>query len=185
MNVHLKHEHCEISKAGNTLNFGMKFFKGGIRKQLVHGILLLNCVFLLHGTLQADEAPVPFDSESYVGQMLLFFKTSELMEDIWIDYIQKRAAVYRETADQMDRYPMLANLDYIGKAHEYSYDFLAMQAVRCQRYRDLLQVGTDLKKKDPEYEFQSEAFKTCVSLLYTKIREALVDLKLKKSGNKK
>ena len=163
----------------------MKLLKDGIRKQLVNGTLLLNCVFLLHGTLQADEAPVPFDSESYVGQMLTLFKTSELMEDIWIDYIQKRAVVYQETADQMDRYPMLANLDYIGKAHEYSYDFLAMQAVRCQRYRDLLQVGTDLKKKDPEYEFQSEAFKTCVSLLYTKIREALVDLKLKKSGNKK
>ena len=37
----------------------------------------------------------------------------------------------------MDRYPMLANLDYVGKAHDYSYDFLAMQAVRCQRYREL------------------------------------------------
>ena len=65
--------------------------------------------------------------------MLTLFKTSELMEDIWVDYIQKRAAVYKETADQMDRYPFLANLDYIGKAHDYSYDFLAMQAVRCQR----------------------------------------------------
>ena len=117
--------------------------------------------------------------------MLTLFKTSELMEDIWIDYIQKRAAVYRETADQMDRYPMLANLDYVGKAHDYSYDFLAMQAVRCQRYRELLQLSQDPKRKDPEHDFQAEAFKACVSLLYTKIREALVDLKLKKTGNQK
>ena len=117
--------------------------------------------------------------------MLTLFKTSELMEDIWIDYIQKRAAVYRETADQMDRYPMLANLDYVGKAHDYSYDFLAMQAVRCQRYRELLQVSQDPERKDPEHDFQAEAFKACVSLLYTKIREALVDLKLKKTGNQK
>ena len=156
-----------------------------MQSKLIYGLILLYCIFLLAPSLHGKEAPSSLDQESYVGQMLTLFKTSELMEDIWIDYIQKRAAVYRETADQMDRYPMLANLDYIGKAHEYSYDFLAMQAVRCQRYRDLLQVGTDLKKKDPEYEFQSEAFKTCVSLLYTKIREALVDLKLKKSGNKK
>jgi hypothetical protein len=117
--------------------------------------------------------------------MLTLFKTSELMEDIWIDYIQKRAVVYKETADQMDRYPMLANLDYIGKAHDYSYDFLAMQAVRCQRYRELFQVSQDPERKDPEHDFQAEAFKACVSLLYTKIREALVDLKLKKIGNQK
>ncbi|MEC8150773.1 MAG: hypothetical protein VX092_11090, partial [SAR324 cluster bacterium] len=98
---------------------------------------------------------------------------------------QKRAAVYRETADQMDRYPMLANLDYVGKAHDYSYDFLAMQAVRCQRYRELLQLSQGLERKDPEHDFQAKAFKACVSLLYSKIREALVDLKLKKTGNQK
>ena len=142
--------------------------------------MLLNGFWLVHHTGHAEEAQVTFDSESYVGQMLTLFKTSELMEDIWIDYIQKRAAVYKETADQMDRYPMLANLDYIGKAHDYSYDFLAMQAVRCQRYSELLQVS-----QDPEHDFQAEAFKACVSLLYTKIREALVDLKLKKTGNQK
>ena len=147
--------------------------------------MLLNGFLLVQHTGHAEEAPVSFDLESYVGQMLTLFKTSELMEDIWIDYIQKRAAVYKETADQMDRYPMLANLDYIGKAHDYSYDFLAMQAVRCQRYRELLQLSQDPERKDPEHDFQTEAFKACVSLLYTKIREALVDLKLKKTGNQK
>ena len=77
--------------------------------------MLLNCFWLVHNTGHAKEAPESFDPESYVGQMLTLFKTSELMEDIWIDYIQKRASVYRETADQMDRYPMLANLDYMAK----------------------------------------------------------------------
>jgi hypothetical protein len=146
-------------------------------KQVICGLLLLNGFWLVHHTGHAEEAQVTFDPESYVGQMLTLFKTSELMEDIWIDYIQKRAAVYRETADQMDRYPMLANLDYIGKAHDYSYDFLAMQAVRCQRYRELLQVSQGPERKDPEHDFHAEAFQACVSLLYTKIRKALVDLK--------
>ena len=58
-------------------------------------MLLLNCFWLVHNTGHAEEAPVSFDPESYVGQMLTLFKTSELMEDIWIDYIQKRAAVYK------------------------------------------------------------------------------------------
>ena len=163
----------------------ISFFWKSLKKPLICGLLLLNCFWLVHNTGHAEEAQVSFDPESYVGQMLMLFKTSELMEDIWIDYIQKRASVYRETADQMDRYPMLANLDYVGKAHDYSYDFLAMQAVRCQRYRELLQVSQDPERKDPEHDFQAEAFKACVSLLYTKIREALVDLKLKKTGNQK
>ena len=163
----------------------IKSFLKNFHKQVICILLLLNGFWLVPHTGHAEEAQVTFDPESYVGQMLKLFKTSELMEDIWIDYIQKRAAVYRETADQMDRYPMLANLDYIGKAHDYSYDFLAMQAVRCQRYRELLQVSQDPERKDPEHDFQTEAFKACVSLLYTKIREALVDLKLKKTGNQK
>ena len=163
----------------------IRSFLKNFYKQVICGLLLLNCFWLVHNTGHAEEAQVTFDPESYVGQMLTLFKTSELMEDIWIDYIQKRAAVYRETADQMDRYPMLANLDYVGKAHDYSYDFLAMQAVRCQRYRELLQVRQDQERTDPEHDFQAEAFKACVSLLYTKIREALVDLKLKKTGNQK
>jgi len=163
----------------------IKSFLKNFHKQVICGLLLLNGFWLIHHTGHAEETQVTFDPESYVGQMLTLFKTSELMEDIWIDYIQKRASVYRETADQMDRYPMLANLDYIGKAHDYSYDFLAMQAVRCQRYRELLQVSQDPERKDPEHDFQTEAFKACVSLLYTKIREALVDLKLKKTGNQK
>ena len=163
----------------------IRSFLKNCHKQVICGLLLLNGFWLVHHTGHAEEAQVNFDPESYVGQMLTLFKTSELMEDIWIDYIQKRAAVYKETADQMDRYPMLANLDYIGKAHDYSYDFLAMQAVRCQRYRELLQLSQDPVRKDPEHDFQAEAFKTCVSLLYNKIREALVDLKLKKTGNQK
>ena len=158
----------------------IRSFLKNYHKQVICILLLLNGFWLVHHTGNAEEAQIAFDPESYVGQMLTLFKTSELMEDIWIDYIQKRAAVYRETADQMDRYPMLANLDYVGKAHDYSYDFLAMQAVRCQRYSELLQVS-----QDPEHDFQAEAFKACVSLLYTKIREALVDLKLKKTGNQK
>ena len=163
----------------------IKSFLKNFHKQVICGLLLLNGFWLIHHTGHAEETQVTFDPESYVGQMLTLFKTSELMEDIWIDYIQKRAIVYRETADQMDRYPMLANLDYVGKAHDYSYDFLAMQAVRCQRYRELLQLSQDPERKDPEHDFQAEAFKACVSLLYTKIREALVDLKLKKTGNQK
>ena len=163
----------------------IRSFLKNFHKQVICILLLLNGFWLVHHTGHAEEAQIAFDPESYVGQMLTLFKTSELMEDIWIDYIQKRASVYRETADQMDRYPMLANLDYIGKAHDYSYDFLAMQAVRCQRYRELLQLSQDPERKDPEYDFQAEAFKACVSLLYTKIREALVDLKLKKTGNQK
>ena len=119
----------------------IRSFLKNCHKQVICILLLLNGFWLVYHTGHADEAKVTFDPESYVGQMLTLFKTSELMEDIWIDYIQKRAAVYRETADQMDRYPMLANLDYIGKAHDYSYDFLAMQAIRCQRYRELLQVS--------------------------------------------
>ena len=125
--------------------------------------MLLNGFWLVHHTGHAEEAQVTFDPESYAGQMLTLFKTSKLMEDIWIDYIQKRAVVYRETADQMDRYPMLANLDYVGKAHDYSYDFLAMQAVRCQRYRELLQLSQDPERKDPEHDLQADAFKACVS----------------------
>ena len=156
-----------------------------MRLQFFHVFILWIGLSLFPLTIQGKEVRSAFDKNSYVGQMLTLFKTSELMEDIWIDYIRKRAVIYQEIADKMDRYPMLANMDYLGKAHDYSYDFLAMQAVRCQRYRDLLQVGSDLEKKDPEYEFQSEAFKTCVSLLYTKIREALVDLKLNQTGKKK
>ena len=163
----------------------IRSFLKNFHKQVICILLLLNGFWLVHHTGHAEEAQVSFDPKSYVGQMLKLFKTSELMEDIWIDYIQKRASVYRETADQMDRYPMLANLDYLGKAHDYSYDFLAMQAVRCQRYRDLLQVSQDPERKDPEHDFQTEAFNACVSLLYTKIRQALVDLKLKKTGNQK
>ena len=163
----------------------IKSFLKNFHKRVICGLLLLNGFWLVHHTGHAEETQVTFVTESYVGQMLTLFKTSELMEDIWIDYIQKRATVYRETADQMDRYPMLANLDYVGKAHDYSYDFLAMQAVRCQRYRELLQVSQEPERKDPEHDFQAEAFKTCVTLLYTKIREALVDLKLKKTGNQK
>ena len=51
--------------------------------------MLLNGFWLVHDTGHAEEAQVTFDPESYVGQMLTLFKTSELMEDIWIDYIQK------------------------------------------------------------------------------------------------
>ena len=105
----------------------ISFFWKSLKKPLICGLVLLYGLWLVHNTGHAEETQVSFDPESYVGQMLTLFKTSELMEDIWIDYIQKRAAVYRETADQMDRYPMLANLDYVGKAHDYSYDFLAMQ----------------------------------------------------------
>ena len=89
----------------------ISFFWKSLKKPLICGLLLLNCSWLVPHTGHAEEAQVSFDPKSYVGQMLTLFKTSELMEDIWIDYIQKRAAVYKETADQMDRYPMLANLD--------------------------------------------------------------------------
>ena len=102
----------------------IRSFLKNFHKQVICILLLLNGFWLVHHTGHAEEAQIAFDPESYVGQMLTLFKTSELMEDIWIDYIQKRASVYRETADQMDRYPMLANLDYVGKAHDYSYDCL-------------------------------------------------------------
>ena len=85
----------------------IRSFLKNCHKQVICILLLLNCFWLfhLHHTGHAKETQVTFDPESYVGQMLTLFKTSELMEDIWIDYIQKRASVYRETADQMDRYP--------------------------------------------------------------------------------
>ena len=71
----------------------ISFFWKSLKKPLICGLLLLNCSWL-HHTGHAEEAQVSFDPESYVRQMLTLFKTSELMEDIWIDYIQKRAAVY-------------------------------------------------------------------------------------------
>ena len=115
---------------------------------------------------------------NYVTQMLVLFKASELMDEEWIDYIRDRAAIYREVVEQLDRYPLLANLEFLGNAQDYAYDFLAMQAVRCERYRELLSSRED-SKNEPEHEFQLRAFENCVSILYTKIREALVDLKLK------
>ena len=66
----------------------------------------LNGFWLDHNAGHAEEAQVTFDPESYVGQMLTLFKTSELMEDIWIDYIRKRAVIYQDIASQIDRYPM-------------------------------------------------------------------------------
>ena len=114
----------------------------------------------------------------YVTQMLVLFKASELMDEEWIDYIRDRAAIYREVVEQLDRYPLLGNLEFLGNAQDYAYDFLAMQAVRCERYSELLSSRED-SKNEPELEFQLRAFENCVSILYTKIREALVDLKLK------
>ena len=73
---------------------------------------------------------------------------------------------------------MLANMEFLGIAKDYAYDFLAMQVVRCERYRELLSSRED-SKKEPEHEFQLRAFGNCVSILYTKIHESLVDLKLK------
>ena len=110
--------------------------------------------------------------------MLVLFKASELMDEEWINYIRERAAIYREVVEQLDRYPLLANLEFLGKSQDYAYDFLAMQAVRCERYRKLLSNRVD-SKNEPEHEFQLRAFENCVKILYTKIREALVDLKLK------
>ena len=115
---------------------------------------------------------------NYVTQMLVLFKASELMDEEWIDYIRDRAAIYREVVEQLDRYPLLANLEFLGNAQDYAYDFLAMQAVRCERYRELL-ISREDSKKEPEHEFQLRAFENCVSILYTKIHEALVDIKLK------
>ena len=120
----------------------------------------------------------PHSTGNYVTQMLLLFKASELMDEEWIDYIRERATLYREVVKQLDRYPLLANLEFLGNAQDYAYDFLAMQAVRCERYRELLSSRED-SKNEPEHGFQLRAFENCVSILYTKIHEALVDLKLK------
>ena len=49
-------------------------------KQVICGLLLLNGFWLIHNTGHAKEAQVSFDPESYVGQMLTLFKTSELMD---------------------------------------------------------------------------------------------------------
>ena len=55
------------------------FFWKNLKKPLICGLLLLNCFWLVHHTRHAEEAQVSFDPESYVGQMLMLFKTSELM----------------------------------------------------------------------------------------------------------
>ena len=53
----------------------ISFFWKSLKKPLICG-LLLNGFWLVHNTGHAEEAPVSFDSESYVGQMLMLFKTS-------------------------------------------------------------------------------------------------------------
>ena len=63
----------------------IRSFLKNFHKQVICILLLLNGFWLVHHTGHAEEAQVTFDPESYVGQMLTLFKTSELMEDIWID----------------------------------------------------------------------------------------------------
>ena len=143
-------------------------------------LVAFTCMIGFVSSLKAEEKRIAssFQSESYVNQMLFFFKASELMNEEWINYIRERATIYQEIARHFDRFPFLANLEYVGRAKEYAYDFLAMQAVRCERYRELLSSRAN-SKNEPEHEFQLRAFENCVSILYTRIREALVDLKLK------
>ena len=148
---------------------------------ILQPVLLMVFLLLTASVLKAHEAPdtVNFPQGTYVSQLITLLKATKLMQEIWIDYIIKRAGFYHETLQQLDRYPMLANLEYVGKARNYSYDFLAMQAVLCERYRNLLLKQQQEAYKDPEHEFHIQAFKNCVSLLYTKINETLVDLELK------
>ena len=156
--------------------------KSGSLKQM-HNLFLsfaVLSVFCFVAPLKAVEQQERSEHSNgnYVTQMLVLFKASELMDEEWINYIRERAAIYKEVVEQLDRYPLLANLEFLGNAQDYAYDFLAMQAVRCERYRELLSSRKE-SKNEPEQEFQIRAFENCVSILYTKIREAMVELKLK------
>ena len=141
-------------------------------------VVMSNCWFVipLNAVEKKDQSTI--DNGNYVTQMLVLFKASELMDDEWVDYIRQKAFSYREVVEQLDRYPLLSNLEFLGNAQDYAYDFLAMQAVRCERYRYLITQRMN-SKIEPEHAFQLRAFENCVTILFTKIREALVDLKLK------
>ncbi len=120
-----------------------------------------------------------FPPSSYVFQMLELFRESALMEEVWIDYIRKRSGEYLRIAEKLKSYPMLANLDFVGNAQDYSYDFLAMQAVRCDNYRSAVLAGQKADMEDPELPMLTRAFDDCVTILSSKLREALIDLKRK------